>query len=239
MKVFKLSQIMALATLVMATGVQALPLGMTDITVYDGDSKKNESWYGKGEDQEVEPGMDKGQKWDLEGFFSYGQNQIAIVGGFDFRNGVAGYRGGRGELDFRAGDIFIDINNDHIAGNANANDGNGQHLRKSTFGYEFVLDVDWLAGTYEIFQLTADSKTRTAYYDSNYGSSPWKYESGGISLGTGSFIYESGLTDAQTGFLGGNHYAVYGFDLSFLGNTDYTIHFTEGCGNDNLMGKVV
>jgi hypothetical protein len=240
MKILKHLQKMGLVVLLSAAAnVQALPIGMTDITIFDGDNNGNTGWYGIQEDQEVEPGMDKHQKWDLEGFYQYG-NQIAMIGGFDFKNGVSGYRGVDGQKDFRSGDIFIDINNSRIAGNASANDGNGQQVVKNTFGYEFVLDIDWAALTYDIIALGADSYTNTAYYDANYGSSPWKYVRGGEKIGQGSFSYESGLTDAQAyGNLGGgtSHYGTYGFDLSFLGNTDYAVHFTEGCGNDNLMGQ--
>lgn len=239
MKALKLIQIISLTVVCSAAStLQALPLGMTDITIFDGDSK-SENWYLTVEDQEVEPGMEKHQKWDLEGFYQYG-NQLAMIGGFDFKNGVSGYRGVNGQHDFRSGDIFFDIDNNHIVGNASANDGNGQHTVKNTFGYDFVLDIDWTALTYDIIAIGADSYTKTAYYDANYGSSPWQYARGGEKIGQGSFIYEAGLTDAQAyGNAGGgaSHYAAYGFDLSFLGNSDFVVHFTEGCGNDNLMGE--
>jgi len=238
MKSLNLTFIIIFVALLSANSLQALPLGMSDITIYDGDSK-NENWYRGDEDQEVEPGMDKHQKWDLEGFYQYG-NQIAMIGGFDFKNGVAGYRGVNGEKDFRSGDIFIDINNDHIAGNAAANDGNGQDIIKNTFGYEFALDIDWSVLTYDIIALGIDSYTNTAFYDANYGSSPWKYVRGGEKIGQGSFSYQAGLTDAQAyGNRGGgnSHYAAYNFDLGFLGDRDFVVHFTEGCGNDNLMGE--
>lgn len=218
-----------------AANASALPSGLTNITVGDGDIASG-SWYGNYEDQEVEPGMEKHQKWDLEGFYAYGQNHLAMIGGFDFRNGVSGYNGANGTRDFRSGDIFLDINNNHIAGNATAHDGNAQSTVTNTFGYEFVLDVDWMAGTYNVYSLDADTRTKLAFYDANFGSSPWKYLDGGNYIESGTFSYENGLTDAQTGKTGGTHYGVYGFDLSFLGQSDFYSHFTMGCGNDNLMG---
>lgn len=218
-----------------AANVSALPSGLSNITISDGDYTSG-TWYGNYEDQEVEPGMAGNQVWDLEGFYSYGTNQLAAVGGFDFKNGVAGYQGAGNQLDFRSGDIFIDIDNNHIAGNAVANDGNGQSVVTNTFGYDFVLDVNWAAGTYDVVSLDADSQTKLAYYDANYGSSPWLYVGGGNYVESGSFSYESGLSDAASGMTGGTHYGVYGFDLSFLGNADFYSHLTMGCGNDNLMG---
>lgn len=227
--------------LALAANAAALPTGMTNITINDGDYNNSNSWYGNHEDQEVEPGMARNQAWDLEGMYTHGKNKLAMVGGFDFRNGVEGYRGQRGELDFRSGDIFIDVGNDHIQGNAVARDGNGQTAVTNTFGYDFVLDVDWQNNTYRVYSLDSDSRTRVAYYDANYGSSPWQYEGGGNEIDQGTFTYENRLSDAVTGFLGDSrrnlsHYAAYGFDLSFLGDADFYAHFTMGCGNDNLMG---
>lgn len=235
-----------------AANAVALPTGMTNITINDGDYSNSNVWYSNNhEDQEVEPGMAINQVWDLEGVYTYGSNQLAMVGGFDFRNGVAGYRGQvinsghRGpvqrELDFRSGDIFIDVGNDHIAGGANARDGNGQTVVTNTFGYDYVLDVDWQQNSYRVYSLNNNSRTQVAYYDANYGSSPWQYVSGGTEIGQGTFTYENRLSNADTGFLGDirsnpSHYAAYGFDLSFLGNSDFFTHFTMGCGNDNLMG---
>lgn len=236
MKKYTAHAILGSLLLGIAANASALPTGMTNITVYDGDSNLQNSYYGMQEDNEVEPGMAISQSWDLEGFESYGQNKLAMIGGFDFRNGVSGYQGANGQLDFRSGDIFIDVNNNHISGGAMATDGNGQQVVTDTFGYDFVLDVNWTGGTYNVYSLNANSQTQTAYYDSNYGSSPWQYVSGGALIGNGTFTYEAALTDAATGFIGGTHYAVSGFDLSFLGNSSFYSHFTMGCGNDNLMG---
>lgn len=207
-----------------------------DITIFDGDNKYATGWYGLNEDQEVEPGMARHQKWDAEGMFFDGSN-LTMVGGFDFLNGVEAYNGDAGEKDFRSGDIFIDLDGDRIAGNA-VGTSNGQIDVANTFGYDYVLDVDWTNNSYDVFAIDSGATVTTAYYKVNYGSSPWLYQSGGTLLGSGSFSYFSGLTDGDTGFLGGNHYAVSGFDLSFLSGFEYDISWTMGCGNDHLVGQV-
>lgn len=224
-----------------SSSVFALPFSGTDITIYDGDSKAgNTGWYSQREDQEVEPGMVKSQVWDLEGFWSQTGGKLAMVGGFDFVNGVAGYTGGPGELDFRSGDIFIDLHGDYLPGNApNSNGYTAQQVVASTFGYEYALDIDWDNLTYDVVALNGQTSTQIAWYDQNFGSSPWKYVEGGQVLASGlSFSVAGDLTDAQTGYLGGTHYAAYDFDLGFLGGAEAYFHFTMGCGNDNLMGYV-
>jgi hypothetical protein len=204
----------------------ALPVSYSEITIYDGDGSG--SGFAQ-EDQETEPGTVNDQSWDLESFISYGTSQIGIIGGYDFFNNLGG--------DRRPGDIFVDIDGNYIAGNAAGADGNTNV--PNTFGYEYVLDIDWTSLTYDVLQLSTSSVVQTAAYGVNYGSSPWLYISGGSLLGSGySFTGESGLTDLQTGKLGGSHNAALGFDLGFLGlNSSYVVHFTSACGNDNLMGS--
>jgi hypothetical protein len=216
------------AALILAASstTMALPVSMTEITIYDGDGTG--SGYAQ-EDQETEPGTINDQSWDIESFFSYGTNQIGIISGFNLTNNLGG--------DRRSGDIFIDINGDHVAGNATGP--NGQTNVANTFGYDYVLDINWSNNTYNAIQLAPGAiVTTTTTYGINYGSNPWAYVSGGTLLGSGSFTTQSGLSDAQTGKTGGTHNAAFGFDLSFLAsNTNYVVHFTQSCGNDNLMGQ--
>jgi len=232
-----LTQIFSAAILLGASAsVMALPVSITDITIYDGDSSAPTGWEGQQEDNEVEPGMVANDSWDLEGFFkdTNNPNQIGIVASYDFYNTNLG-------LDGRPGDIFIDINGDHILGNASNGSGpNGNQNVANSFGYDYVLDIDWSANTYSLLQLSTSSIVQTALFGQNYGSSPWQYISGAVgTLSSGSFTANSGLTNAQTGKTSGNglHNAVYGFDLSALGNTTFTSHFTTACGNDNLLGS--
>ncbi len=207
----------------------------SDVTIYDGDSSGT-GWYSSREDQEVEPGMAASQVWDAEGMFFDGTD-LTMVGGFDFLNGVAGYTGAGSQKDFTSGDIFIDIDGDRIDGAAEGTT-NGQNTVANTFGFDYVLDVDWASGTYDVLAIDAQSIVTTAYYKKNYGSSPWLYNNGGTLLGSGTFEYFAGLTNADTGFLGGDHYAVTGFDLSFLSVDSFDISWTMGCGNDHLVARV-
>jgi hypothetical protein len=215
--------------LIVSGSALALPVSYTEITIYDGDSSAPTGWEGMQEDNETEPGTVHNQNWDLEAFISYGTNQIGMIGGYVFLNTNGG--------DRRPGDIFIDIDGDYVDGSTQT-PGNGNQDIVDTYGYEYVLDVDWAAGTYSVFELVPGTTTTTTAYGINAGSNPWAFVSGGNLLGNGSFAYENGLTDEETGKLGGSHTAVTGFDLSFLGeNVDFTTHFTPACGNDNLMGS--
>ena len=225
----------AAVLLAVSSTALSLPLSRTDITIYDGDSSAATGWEGMQEDDETEPGTVHDQSWDLEGFFTSGSNQLGMIGGYDFFNNLGG--------DRRPGDIFIDINGGIIAGNATGSNGNVNV--NNTFGYEYALDIDWVNLTYNIIQLSPGViVTTTVNYGINAGSNPWVYVSGGTNIGSGSFIKEINLTNAQSGKSGGtgaganNHYAAYGFDLNFLGaGTAFTSHFTASCGNDNLMGS--
>ncbi len=67
-----------LSVFLIAGNTFALNLG-SNITIFD-ENIGSGDWHGSDEDQEVEPGMEHGQKWDLEGFFLDGDN-LSIVGG--------------------------------------------------------------------------------------------------------------------------------------------------------------
>ena len=219
-------------TLLFGSATQALPFDGTEVTIYDGDSN-NGYFYGADEDQEVEPGMATGQEWDLEGVFTYGENnrQVGMVGGYDFVNGQDGVH---------HGDIFIDLHGDYIPGTSETSNNNEHAIVESTFGYEFVLDLDFETFTYDLIALDDKSTTITPYVDANYGSSPWRYNDGGEVLASDvSFSYDVDLSDADANdFIGGSHNVAYGFDLSFLGDAEAWFHFTMACGNDNLMGYI-
>ncbi len=224
MKIYNTAFVLGLSAVLLLAG-NACALSYHNITVYDGLGVATE-------DGEVEPGCLNRQEWDLEGFFQKGSS-LAMVGGFDFVNGVAGYD------KYTSGDIFIDIDGDAQYGTTNINGGSGQETVGNTFGYDYVLDMDFASLTYSVFKLN-DSTTTTVWYGMNEESNPWKYDAGGELLAGYENLdmeYVTGLTDADCGFSGGIHYAV-GVDLSFLApGTDFTSHFTMGCGNDNLMGK--
>jgi hypothetical protein len=98
-----------------------------------------------------------------------------------------------------------------------------------------------------VYKLNSATVVQVHYWQ-NAGSNPWAYASGGtpVSGWQGkSFTYQRDLTNADVGgFLGdsladpSSHYAVT-FDLGFLKADERNIiaHFTQKCGNDNLMGQ--
>lgn len=237
------------ALCVTSSAAVAAPLGWgEDITIYDRNSGgtshwSNGSWDSRvdqngvatREDNEVEPGMARGQEWDGEGVFANGDN-LTFVGGFDYKNGYM-YQ----NEHFTAGDIFIDVNGDAQYGDIHNRYTAGNQLVQNTYGYDYVLDVDWTNGTYKAYKLDEDSYTITAGERDNQGSNPWQYEeslSDDEMVDYGRFIDET-YTDEEIDeyFTGGEHHAASGFDFGFLGyEQSYTVHWTMSCGNDNLMG---
>jgi hypothetical protein len=228
-RLFKLLSVMTAVALLTGGTVFAL-----DITVYDLNSSANTGWYGKVEDQETEPGMVHTQVWDMEAFIQNG-NMLNMVGGYDFVKG----EWGDGQM-LKSGDLFIDVTGDaYYADYTNANTA-GNKTVQGNFGYDYVLDMNFDNFTYDVYSLDASAYTITSFERDNQGSNPWRYASGGTYIKSGTFGYQTGLTDAQTGFLGGSHNMVSGIDISFLSKdipVDFVAHFTMACGNDNLIGK--
>ncbi len=221
-------------TLIAVVGgmTQGYALEMGDnITIPDQDSSTTSGWYGPQEDQEVETGSITGQAWDLEGFFLDG-TKLTMAGGYNFKTGQDG---------IHSGDIFIDVTADATFGPENEDSG-ASSVVQNTFGYDYVLDLNFSNLTYMIYELTTASTTITVSVDVNQQANPWRYHEGGTLLDQGEIFYQEGLSDADVGFLGdaesGNpsHYAVI-VDLGFLdADTEFIAHFTMECGNDNLMG---
>ena len=196
--------------------------GYTQITIHDNDPNETSGWYGPQEDNEVHPGAATGQHWDLEGYYQK-EDSVVMIGGWDFRNGY-------GSGDYLSGDIFIDVD--------------GLGTGPNEYGYEYAIDVNWPSLAYSIVKLDSDSVIQEILSTGFNSSDPWNYLSGGELTGYGGVLdYETGLSDAYTGFSGNgatNSHNAVGIDLSFLGamepGTEFTIHFTQSCGNDNLMG---
>ena len=196
-----------------------------NITIWDGVGVTNE-------DGETEPGMVNNQTWDLEGFFLNG-TELTMVGGYDFAAGQSG---------FTSGDIFLSIDEPLYGPNAAAENvqvTNGNISVTNNYGYDYAIDLNFDSGTYtyDVYELT-NASILTAWYNSNEASNPWEYNSGGSLLTSGSFSYETGLSDADAyGLLGGTHNALT-IDLLTILNVDegFWAHFTMGCGNDNLLG---
>jgi hypothetical protein len=237
-QVFLLSAVIFLVALLPLNAI-ATSFG-TNITISDKNSALRTGWYGEQEDNEVEPGMEAGQKWDLEGFFLEG-TMLTMVGGFDFINGNSSYN---------SGDIFIDIFDtvqDAVYGDIHsATNGNKSVL--NSFGYDYVLDLTFndqdptKAFTYNVYAINGNTKVITAYYGQNQGSSPWRYESGGTLIRHASLTYTKGGEANLLGFSGNGDHNAVSVSLDFLQldplthGTNFLSHFTMGCGNDNLMG---
>ncbi|MCB2183651.1 MAG: PEP-CTERM sorting domain-containing protein [Desulfobulbaceae bacterium] len=204
------------AFLLLAGNASALNFDVSNkITIYDGyENASAGTWYGTQEDQEVEYHSVTGQEWDLEGFFLSG-SELTMVGGFDFVNGETPWD----NYNYRAGDVFIDTDFSNAA-------------------YDYVLDLDFINKLYTVYEITQDTVLANPTYKTT--SSPWSYVSGGTAIAgfeNLSMDYVAGLTDSDVGFQGGSHNAV-GLDLSFLPiGTQFLVHNTMECGNDNLMGN--
>jgi hypothetical protein len=242
MKSIKLLAVAIITVFLMAGNGLALDLG-ANITIYDENSSADSGWYGKDEDGEVEPGMQTGQKWDMEGFFLKGTT-LSIVGGYDLIIGEGRAIGEPGT--WKPGDIFIDVDGDAVFGDIHTSP-NGNHSVTNTFGYDWVVDIDYtsLSGddmlNYNVYSIDENSQVKTAYYSQNQGSSPWLYESGGDLYGNGQAKYDKYNEDIL-GLSGGYHHVLTGIDLSFLGDghiNNFIAHYTMQCGNDNLMGDPV
>jgi hypothetical protein len=208
----------------------ALNLG-DNITISDLNSSNDNDWYGDREDQETEPGTTSDQAWDLEGMFLDG-TKLSLVGGYDFMNGNG---------NIYTGDIFIDVDGDIKYGtDVDGVQGVENEEISNVFGYDYVIDIsaidDGLNFTYNIYAIDEQATLLSPYYDINYESGAFRYDSGGELIGSGDLTYQTGLSDDETGFLGGSHNAL-SVDLDFLAiGTEFTAHYTMGCGNDDLMG---
>ncbi len=206
-----------------------------NITVSDGRYRSSNGWYGAQEDNEVEPGMAASQVWDLEAFY-LNRNVLSVVGGFDFKNGVAGYS------DLLSGDIFFDVDGDASGGSVTGVTKTGFFDVQETFGYDYVIKLDFNNYGYSVFDITGGATLKTVKYRVNDSSNAWRYVEGGKKIGQGTFTYMDGLSGSDVGGLKGDngndiHYAITGFDISFLNGEEFIAHFTMGCGNDNLIGK--
>lgn len=224
-------------------GMVMTPFAMAgDITIYDGMGSAVEN-------NEVEPNCVQLQKWDLEAFYLKG-SQLYLVGGFDFINGVEGFKSGDLFIKSTAGaPLFGPANTGSLGGG-----GSTYPTVANGFGYDYVIDFGRangnLNGSYDVVGLTSASIVSNSYFSQNGGSNPFQYVSGGTTLGHGTFTYYVGQTAQQVyDLLGdqslsiggsdnwaGNHNVLM-VDLAFLGyGNEFYAHFTEGCGNDDIMG---
>jgi len=242
MKTFKLALMLALTGSLMlcVSSVYAIPYG-TEITIYDGVPQNPSGINATHEDNETGTNMVQSQAWDLEGFFLNGKN-LSIVGGFNFYTG---------KDNMKAGDIFIDTNGDAVHSPAtipsfNYNPGY-QLVSNAYFKYDYVLDINWEIGTFDIVKLNSNSILKDTEYGAQYNtpSNPWVYVSGGVeTIYSGSFNTYGKASKTDAGFDGwsgtdgaGYHY-VATFDISLIPlDQGAVFQNTMECGNDVLIGK--
>ena len=208
----------------------AAPAFSANITIGDGSYRGTRVGEGQGrENNETEPGMTNSQIWDLEGFF-FSNNSLSVVGGYNF---LDGQYSGWVQQNFMSGDIFISTSAPDPTGSA-------------PYGYDYVLDLDFSTPadlTYSVYALSTTSALINPYFTQNGNSSPWQYTHGDELAITGydglSFNFSEVTSGSEFDIFGsGTHYALTGFDLSFLDHdTEFYSHFTMECGNDNLMGQ--
>lgn len=220
----------------------------TKITISDANFSGT-GWYGNHEDNETETNPDTiiGQQWDLEGMYLKGTT-LALVGGFDFLNGAVA-----GGHTYRSGDIFVDVNGDAVYGPAAAGSGATSWgtpaplLTTNLMGYDYALQLNFSAMTFNVYSLAQGTAVVSRVADVAT-SNPFRYISGGTAVAgyqNVAFQYFGPLSATNVGDssllgYGGNnsHYAILA-DTSFLpsGGTA-TFHFTQECGNDDLLGRV-
>ncbi len=244
--------------LAMCLAVGTAQADWTNITINDEDNPPNwgagggdSDGSGQGdEDQETEPGMIGTQEWDLEGMLTNG-NELMLVGGWDFQRGIDDPNiSGTGTQDLddpvgdgwvSSGDIFIDVDSDARYGT----EGNkwDEDEDDDTYGYDYVLDVDWDTGKWNLFSVLGTTPIQVTEPQNQPESNPWLRADGEDQSVSDEATFGT-MTDAESGFLGGTHHTAT-FDLTSVlehGGIDVadslTFHFTQECGNDNLMGQV-
>ena len=251
--------------LLVAAALLALPTMAyaLDITADDGIANSGslvEGWgalstaTGNGsEDNEVEASCYTGQNWDLEAILlETGDKTITLIGGY---NWVSGY----GSPATSAGDLFLAFAEEYETpvGGEDPTSPATSTVPPNTYGYDYVLDVNWLLGTYSILNLnTGTPVLSTTSYSQNSGSNPVAYVSGGSTVvGAGTFsmdTYNDGNgtnNPYEVALTGGEHHAVT-FDMSSVwanlinygvvagDNVSLFAHITQTCGNDTMFGFV-
>jgi hypothetical protein len=204
--------------------------------------------YGAGnEDNETELGTIASQIWDMEAFVVNGST-LYIVGGYNMQAGAAGSGGSTIPNMLTPGDLFIKVG----GGNPPPSPlgvGSGM-VNNAVYGYSYAIDLTQPVGatgsSATAYALNASSMFNTVVYD-QFGANPWKYASGGSSLGSTSIAYASGLSGAAVDSalgtslnLQGGLHNILAVDLSFLSvaaGTQVYFSYTMECGNDSLKGQ--
>jgi len=218
--------------------------GTIDITTWDG-SGTGSGWYGGQEINEVESGMIYNHKWDLQQVLLSDAGILTLSGGWNFQNGTVFGSAPDGHSDVYSGDVFLAF----TPPTPNFGDSSLGAGSAGNYGYDVVLDVNWLASTFSAYRIAAgDTFTLTTVSEpgNTTRSNPLGLASGGmfisggnVTLGTGSNTTGNLYTASFdiNSILAG----IYGFNKPNWATAPRTptalyTHFTESCGNDNLMG---
>lgn len=181
-----------------------------------------------------------GNIWDLEATLLDGTN-LSIVSSYDLKNGVTGTRIG----NVTTGDIFIDLNGDATTLNYSPTTSGGE-FSNSLVKYDYVYDIDWVTGKYDVYKLDNNSELKGIYYTGdNLVANPFQFiYDNETAIASGSIDYTTGLSDAA----GALSWPTYGttthnmatVDLKDIGYTGgyLTTRLTMSCGNDVTVGHV-
>jgi hypothetical protein len=216
---------------------------------------------------EVEAGAASGDQWDFRGFNVVEVTQgvtytLTTFGGYDFDNGAVG-NGRAGGVsvtkDLILGDIFLDLDGDALWGATAPTFGTGlggnPAASNANWKWDAVIhfdpaDLDTNSGSidYTVRTLTEDASTqllRTTDYSGTFNdkAGPWRWESGGVQIDSGTATVVNYAADAIDGSGEAGNKLTLTVDGAFLAyilanQTAATLlHLTQECGNDLLMGR--
>jgi hypothetical protein len=242
-----------LISLLIAAGLLASQSIAAPINATITDWNTGANYFGSGpfgagnEDNETEPGTISSQAWDMEAFVVNGST-LYIVGGYNMQAGEWGSGGSVVSGKLTPGDLFIKIGGSNPPPSPTA--ANSGNVTNASYGYSYVIDLTQPVGatgsSATAYSLTSSSVFNTVIYD-QFGANPWKYSSGGASIGNTGIAYTSGLSGgAVDSFLGtslnlqGGSHNILAVDLSFLSvaaGTSVYFSYTMECGNDSLKGQ--
>jgi len=141
--------------------------------------------------QEVEPGMQDNANWDLAAFVTPATGKLGVVSAYDLANGFGGTT---------IGDIMISVAPATVIGYADPGTAYPQYITNSVYNYNFAVKFNFVAGTYTVLKLDANTLMENGEYNSttqggynyNAASQPWRvanaysgaYNSNNSNLGT-------------------------------------------------------
>jgi hypothetical protein len=222
-----------------------------DITINDNNYASTEM-YPAYENNEVEPGNQIGQKWDLEAMYlDDASKELKLVGGYNFQLGETGYN-----EHFASGDIFFATGGTPTYGLPGVGSSPGAQTVSNQYGYDYVIHFEMdayehLTLNYQVLNINSASLLEV-FYNENQESDPYRYVSGGTavtdstgtafvgtaSFGTAALPDGSGWKTIYDDL--GDSYYYLTVSLDFMSPeqlSNFYAHYTYECGNDSMMGK--